>query len=136
MASRCSFGAAIGVGGAGATSTSLFSPGSACAEYLGDLPAHRLPDEDVLRQPQRGDDRGDVVSLGVQTVVIRFLVRPAPAAKIGRNAAVAVRQFSDDEPPRPSGAAPVVQKDQRGLLVPGIADLEVQPLYTYYLCVV
>src|SRR6266436_3081019 len=112
MASRCSC-AAIGVGGAGATSTSqpLQPLGSACAEYLGDLPAHRLPDEDVLRQPQRGDDRGDVVSLGVQIVVTRFLVRPAPAAKIGRNAAVAVRQFSDDEAPRPSGATPVVQKD-------------------------
>ena len=86
--------------------------------------------------PQRGNDRGDVVSLGVQIEVTRFLVRPAPAAKIGRNAAVAVRQFSDDEAPRPSGAAPVVQKDQRRMLVSDIAHLEVQPLDAYHLCVV
>src|SRR6185295_2424503 len=77
---------------------------------------------------QRGDDRGDVVGLGMQIVAVRFLVRLAPAAKIRCDAAVVSRHFSDDEVPRPSGAAPVVEKDQRRLLVSDIANVEVQPL--------
>jgi len=75
--------------------------------------------------PQRGNDRGYVVDPGMQIVAVRFLVRLAPAAKVRCDAAVTTRHFSDDEVPRPSGAAPVVEKDQRRSVASDIADVEV-----------
>jgi hypothetical protein len=62
----------------------------------------------------------------VQILVARPFVGSAPAAEVRRNTTVTLGQRLGDEIPSPPSSSPIVDEDERRLLAPDIADVEVE----------
>jgi hypothetical protein len=79
-------------------------------QYLDDLSAHGMSNEDKVLQLQRLDYTFDVV--GEEAVIIGIVVRLAPAAQVHGDAAEAFGERRYDLRPGAPRAAPVMEKYQ------------------------
>src|ERR1700686_1552082 len=102
----------------------LMSRASGC-DQLGDLAAHRVPNDQVPLDFHGADDALRIIGEIGNAVALRRCVRFAPAAVVEGNRSVPICELVDEFRPGARRAAPIVEHHQRGFAPTPIANIDV-----------